>query len=348
MPVQTPDDDQRAQIRAALNDTIDAIDLPFDLGRGEAGDAPAPYRGKVRDVFAKGDELLLVATDRVSAFDVVLGTIPLKGQLLTEQSFFWLARAQAIAKTHVLERVDAAVLRCRRARAFPVELVVRGHLAGSLLREPAETRGSAYGLRVDPAMAPYQAFPEPVITPTTKEAVGVHDVPCSLADLVAGGRLTQKQLDRGVEIARQLFAMGQQHAAQQGLILVDTKYEFGVLAGDPGGDASSDVAVIDEVHTADSSRFWLRQSYAERVARGEAPEMLDKENLRRWLLDRGFSGHGTPPALDDAIRVDLAAHYWNLTERVLGEPFTPAPGGKERVAAVVRHFQKSPFAGETL
>ncbi len=333
MPVQTPDDVKRAQIQQALPQAIEA--LPF------GDDASGAYRGKVRDVFSRslpsGDELLLVATDRVSAFDVVLGTIPLKGQLLTEQSAFWLDRAAQIAKTHVLERVDAAVLRCRRARAFPVELVVRGHLAGSLLREAPEVRGKAYGLSIDPAIGPHQPFAEPVITPTTKEAVGVHDVPCSLPELVAGGRISQRHLDRVVEIARALFAMGQAHARQQGLILVDTKYEFGVLAGDDPDHG--DVAVIDEVHTADSSRFWLASSWAERVGRGDAPEMLDKENLRRWLLDRGFSGHGAPPALDDAIRCDLAAHYWNLTERVLGQPFVPTPGGAERVLQVVRQFQ---------
>ena len=315
---RTSDAEQRAQIAAALADAVDAVGL-----------VPA-HRGKVRDVFLKGDELLLVATDRVSAFDVVLGTIPLKGQLLTEQSAFWLAQAATVAPTHLLERVDAAVLRCRKAEAFPVELVVRGHLAGSLLREDPSTRGAAYGLRVDPATSPYEAFETPIITPTTKEAVGVHDQPCSLADLVSSGRIQQKHLDRVVETALALFALGRAHADAQGLILVDTKYEFGLV--------DDEVIIIDEVHTADSSRFWLKESHRARVDRGEPPEMLDKENLRRWLLDRGFSGHGDPPALDDAVRTDLAAHYWTLTERVLGRPFSPTPGGAARIAEVVRRW----------
>lgn len=321
MPTPTSEEAKRKAIHAASADAVD------DVG------VPPTHKGKVRDVYVKGDELLLVATDRVSAFDVVLGTIPLKGQLLTEQSAFWLERAAAIAPTHLLERVDAAVLRCKRAQAFPVELVVRGHLAGSLLREPRETRGAAYGVVV-PDVGAYQAFPTPLITPTTKEAVGVHDQPCSLNDLVQSGRISQPHLDRVVEIALQLFAAGQAHAQAQGLILVDTKYELGLIDG-PGGPQ---VAIIDEVHTADSSRFWVAASFAERTARGEAPEMLDKENLRRWLLDKGFSGHGAPPALDDAVRADLAAHYWTLTERVLGRPFVPQAGGRERLQRVVKAF----------
>jgi phosphoribosylaminoimidazole-succinocarboxamide synthase len=166
------------------------------------------------------------------------------------------------------------------------------------------------------------------VTPTTKEAVGVHDRPCSLDDLVRDGRLERRHVERVVEIARALFRLGAAHADAHGLILVDTKYEMGLIDGE--------VCVIDEVHTADSSRFWVKATWAERVARGEAPEMLDKENLRRWLLARGFSGQGAPPALDEGIRVDVGAWYWTLTERLLGRPFVPAGGGAARVADVVR------------
>lgn len=299
-------------------------------------DAPAPhYRGKVRDVWQRGDEILLVASDRISAFDVVLGTVPMKGQLLTEQATFWLQKAAAVVETHLLERTDAQAMRCRRTQALPVELVVRGYLAGSLMREPPDTRGRAYGLELDPGMQPYAAFPEPIITPTTKEAVGLHDQPCSLDDLVASGRVSRPHLERAVEAARALFAMGQAHARARGLLLVDTKYEFGLVTG-PGGER---VVLIDEVHTADSSRFWLAESWAERVARGEAPEMLDKERLRRWLLSRGFSGQGTPPELSDEVRIDLALHYWELTEQVLGVPFQPVLGdARPRVSAAIERF----------
>jgi phosphoribosylaminoimidazole-succinocarboxamide synthase len=303
------------------------------LGFTLAGiDDPVPsYRGKVRDTWTRGDEILLVATDRISAFDVVLGTVPMKGQLLTEQATFWLHKASDIVETHLLERVDAQAMRCQKTAAIPVELVVRGHLAGSMLREPKETRGNAYGLRIDPALPDYAAFPAPIITPTTKEAVGVHDRPCSLADLVAAGVVAPPILEEAVRIAVALFAMGQAHARAHGLLLVDTKYELGLVAGR--------VVLIDEVHTADSSRFWRADTYAARRARGEPPDMLDKERLRRWLVARGFSGHGSPPALNDDVRVDLAAHYWELTETVLGRPFAPLEGdARARVQSAVRHF----------
>jgi phosphoribosylaminoimidazole-succinocarboxamide synthase len=299
---------QRASaLRAALSSTL------FEVGH------PAPsHRGKVRDVYVRGDELLLVATDRVSAFDVVLGTLPLKGAMLTHQSAFWLARAASVCPTHLLAREAPQVLRCRRAQALPVELVVRGYLAGSLLREDKAHRGHSYGLRLDPNQAAYSAFPTPIVTPTTKEAVGQHDRPCSLADLVASGAASQAQMDACVEHALALFAMGQAHAQAQGLLLVDTKYEFGVVNGV--------VILIDEVHTADSSRFWLASSHAHALATGSAPHMLDKEHLRRWLISEGFQGEGTPPALPDDVRVDVSSRYWELTETLLGEPFTaPAP-----------------------
>jgi phosphoribosylaminoimidazole-succinocarboxamide synthase len=323
----TSDALRRAAISAALPSAVAGLD--------DTTFAPT-HRGKVRDVYVKGQELLLVATDRVSAFDVVLGSIPLKGQLLTEQSAFWLEKAATVGKTHLVERVDAAILRCKRAEAFPVELVVRGYLAGSLAREPAETRGRAYGVVIDPALPQFHPFPTPIITPTTKEAVGVHDEPCSLADLVAAGRLQARHVDEVCRLALELFALGQAHAQQQGLILVDTKYEFGLIDGE--------VAIIDEVHTADSSRFWVASTWAERLAAGQPPEMLDKENLRRWLLAQGYSGHGTPPVLSDEVRIDLAAHYWDLTERVLGVAFSPTAGGAARLQAAVARFQNGTTA----
>lgn len=311
----TDKDEKRAAIEDRLMSTLDVVDAKDTR-------LPPPYRGKVRDVFDLGDELLLIASDRVSAFDVVLGTIPLKGALLTEQSAFWLEKVRDVVPTHFIERVDAQAMRVKKATPLPVELVVRGSLAGSLLREPAATRGAAYGLKLPPDLVAYQRFDTPIVTPTTKENAG-HDRPCSLDDLVASGRCTQKQSEACVEMALSLFALGASFAEANGLILVDTKYEFGVV--------DDEVILIDEVHTADSSRYWDGATYAERIAAGEAPVMLDKERLRTWLLANGFSGDGPPPALPDAVRIDLASHYWELTERLLGRAFTPpalAPGAR--------------------
>lgn len=290
--------------------------LPHTLDRCVA---PEPdLRGKVRDIYHRGDELLLVASDRVSAFDVVLGTIPFKGAALTEQAAFWLQQAESVITTHLIERFDPQAMRVRRATPLALEVVVRGYLAGSLMREPAPTRGQAYGLRIDPAVAPYQAFASPVITPTTKAASGEHDQPCSMEQLIAAGTVSRAQAQEIEEAALALFAMGSEFAAKQGLLLVDTKYEFGLL--------HDRIILIDEIHTADSSRYWRQSSYTERVCAGEPPDMLDKERLRRWLLARGFSGTGAPPTLSEEIRLELSTHYWELTELLLGRDFDPPCG----------------------
>jgi phosphoribosylaminoimidazole-succinocarboxamide synthase len=309
----TDETTRQATVRARLVDTLDRVDVP-----------QPNYRGKVRDVFHHGDEMLIVTTDRVSAFDVVLGTIPLKGSLLTEQAVFWLERARDVIPTHLIERVDAQVMRCQKARALPMELVVRGYLAGSLMREPAETRGRDYGLRLPADLAPYAALAAPIITPTTKAPSGEHDLPLSLDAIVAQGLVDARTLEAASEAALELYRLGAAFARERGLILVDTKYEFGMV--------DDKLVLIDEIHTADSSRYWLLETYAARCAAADAPDMLDKERLRRWLLAQGFSGHGTPPVLSDDIRVDLASHYWELTEKVTGGVFTPpSPHAAERV-----------------
>lgn len=308
--------------RAQLAHTLLECDVP-----------PPDARGKVRDLYVQDDELFLVASDRVSAFDVVLGTVPLKGEMLTEQATFWLEKASAVISTHLIERIDPQIMRCARVTPLPAEMVVRGYLAGSLMREPAATRGSAYGLQLDPSLGDYEKLDAPIVTPTTKAEMGQHDQPCSLPDLVASGAVQEKHLAQMVEASLALFQMGSRFALDQGLLLVDTKYEFG-LQGDR-------LVLIDEVHTADSSRFWKAESYEDRLAAGQAPDMLDKERLRRWLTARGFVGRGTPPDLSDDIRVELSSHYWELTEMVLGRSFVPTGGDtKARVRACLQQALK--------
>jgi phosphoribosylaminoimidazole-succinocarboxamide synthase len=306
-PVATSPARREQAARAQLPHALEAVSEP-----------PPDRHGKVRDIYERGDELLFVTTDRVSAFDVVLGTVPFKGALLTEQAVFWLEKAKDILPTHLLERVDPQVMRVRRAEPLAFELVVRGYLAGSLMREPAGSRGQGYGLRVDPSVPAYGRFEAPLITPTTKAALGAHDEPCSLDDLVARGVISRRHLDEALERALALYALGSEVARSRGLLLVDTKYELGLVQGE--------LVLIDEVHTADSSRYWLAASYEERLARREAPEMLDKERLRGWLRDRGYSGEGEPPPLSDEVRIDLASHYWELSELITGQPFAPGVG----------------------
>jgi phosphoribosylaminoimidazole-succinocarboxamide synthase len=296
---------------------------------------PVPnYQGKVRDIFEKGNELFIVATDRVSAFDVVLGTIPLKGTLLTEQSTFWLGRATEVIDTHLIERVDPQIMLCKKADPLPFEVIIRGYLAGSLMREPAETRGQAYGLSLPHDLKPYQKLETPIVTPTTKAEQGEHDAPISQAEIVSSGLISQKHLDASIEAAMGLFRTGSAFAEKNGLILVDTKYEFGLIDGK--------VILIDEIHTADSSRFWVSDDYPAAVRDNRSPLMLDKERLRSWLIEQGYQGEGQPPELTDAVRLDLAEHYWELTEKVLGQPFSPPSNPPEtRVPAFLTDQLKS-------
>ncbi len=296
-------------VRAHLHHTLQAVDDPKPT-----------YRGKVRDVFARDDQLWIVATDRISAFDQVLGTVPLKGALLTEQAVFWLHQTANIVPNHLLDRPDPRVMVCQKAEPLRVEMIVRGYLAGSLQREPAESRGRQYGLRIDPQMGAHEAFATPIVTPTTKADVGEHDAPLSLEEVHQRNIATKRQCDEMEAYALALFAEGTRFAKERGLLLVDTKYEFGLVNGK--------VTLIDEIHTADSSRYWIASSYAERMRAGQAPEMLDKERLRRTLMDGGYDGQNlaTLPALTDDMRVDLACHYWQLTEMLLGMPFeAPIP-----------------------
>ena len=305
-------------IRSHLNNTLKSVLYP----------APA-RKGKVRDIFEKKDELFLVASDRVSAFDVVLGTVPLKGAMLTEQTTFWLNKVGEIVPTHLIDRPDAQVMRCKKAQPLAVEMVVRGYLAGSLARENPETRGSKYGLKLNPHMKEFEAFETPIITPTTKAEVGEHDAPCSMDELVASGALTQSQSEEISEISMALFKTGQAFAERQNLILVDTKYEFGIHEGK--------VILIDEIHTADSSRYWKKDTYEGKLQAGLAPEMLDKERLRRWLIsEHNYRGDGEAPALTDEIREDLSAHYWELTELLTGARFeAPTAMASNRVPALL-------------
>jgi len=297
-----------AAVRKNLQTALHSIENPMPS-----------YRGKVRDVFARNGTLWIVATDRVSAFDKVLGTVPFKGALLTEQAVFGLTNTRHIVQNHLLDRPCAQMMVCREAVPIRLEMIVRGFLAGSLLREPPESRGQQYGIHIDESIKPYAPFPVPIITPTTKADVGEHDEPISLEQAVSKNLLTHQHASEISEYALALFAEGSRFARAQGLLLVDTKYEFGLIDGK--------VALIDEIHTADSSRYWVESTYAERLQAGKAPDMLDKERLRQALLAAGYDGVNlsTLPALTDDMRVDLACHYSQLTETHLGKKFVPEP-----------------------
>ncbi|MXW78614.1 MAG: phosphoribosylaminoimidazolesuccinocarboxamide synthase [Gemmatimonadetes bacterium] len=272
-------------------------------------------RGKVRDMYLLENHRVLITTDRQSAFDHVLGTIPLKGQVLNRIAQYWFEQTQDIAPNQIISVPDANVTVARELDILPVEVVVRKYMTGS--SDTAIWTHYNSGVRhycghtLPDGMVKNQPFDEAIITPTTKDEV--HDELISRDEIIAQGLVPEDTWNQVEEIAFALFARGEELAAKQGLILVDTKYEMGL-------DADGRITLADEIHTPDSSRFWIRDTYAERHARGEEPESLDKEFLRLWLRDKGISDDNIP-ALDDEIRVQVAERYIDLFQRVTGTDF---------------------------
>ncbi len=296
--------------------TVDSTDFPT-LG--------TRIQGKVRDSYVKDGRRTIIATDRISAFDVVLGTIPLKGQILNQLAAFWFERTKDLAPNHILEVPDPNVTVAMECEIIPVEFVVRGFLTGSSNTSiwTAYERGDRHycGHTLPDGMAKHQRLPEPLLTPTTKAERGAHDEPVSREEAIAGGLITAARYQEAEELALALFAEGQRYADKQGLILVDTKYEMGL---DPQGR----LTLIDEVHTPDSSRYWYRDGYDEAMGAGVDPTALDKEFVRRWLVEHGYRGEGEAPALPDDLRCEAARRYIETFELVTGQPFdadTEAP-----------------------
>ena len=286
----------------------------------------ATYTGKVRDVVTVGDELLIVHSDRLTAFDKLIGMVPYKGTILTEISEFWLNEAKKVVPTHLLSRPHERVLRVERATPFKVEVVVRGYMAGSMQRAYAKGVRLFCGEVLPEDLKPYGKLPRNIITPTTKAAAFEHDENTSPAELIAAGVVSQAEWDEISTKALRLFAHGQTVLERSGWLLVDTKYEF-------GRTKSGEIKVIDEIHTPDSSRLWLATTYAERLAAGAAPDMLDKEIVRRYLLAQGFSGEGQVPVVPTAQLVELAAVYLQVAETLAGKPLqTQGPGLVDLIA----------------
>jgi len=298
------------KLHAQLPHTLRQLDLP---GLGDL------YRGKVRDNYSRGDRIVMITTDRVSAFDHVLGTIPFKGEVLSRLTAFWFDKVKDIAPTHLLDAPDPSVMVVKKAKALPIEIVIRGYITGSLWRDYQAGKAGAYGIEWPKGLRKDQAFEKAIITPSTKAEYGKHDEPISEQEILAQKLVAPEIWREATAIAQRLFARGQQWARSRGLILVDTKYEMGIADGK--------LVVIDEIHTPDSSRYWVASGYEERFAQGVEQEMLDKENIRQWLIkEHGFSGHGKPPPLSDEVRVMLARKYIEVFERLTGETFSSAVG----------------------
>jgi phosphoribosylaminoimidazole-succinocarboxamide synthase len=278
------------------------------------------YPGKVRDTYDLGDgRLLLVTTDRQSGFDRMLGAIPFKGQVLNRTSLHWFAATKHIVGNHVLSSPHANALLARKCRVLPIEFVVRGYLTGStdtsIWTQYAKGVRQYCGHALPEGMRKNEKLQQNIVTPTTKETA--HDRPITAQEIVAEGWMTAEQWEFCSAKALALFAFGQKIAAEHGLILVDTKYEFGV--GDDG-----EILLIDEIHTPDSSRYWLADSYAERLAAGQEPDMIDKEFFRLWFRERcdPYKDAILPVPPDDLL-AELASRYIQLFEKITGTTFVP-------------------------
>lgn len=291
------------------------------LGRTDLAGLGRRIEGKVRDCYVEVGRRTLVASDRISCFDVVVGTIPFKGQVLNQIAAFWFEKTASVAPNHVLSVPDPCVTVARECRPLPVEFVYRGYLTGvsstSIWRAYEAGERLYCGHRLPDGLRKHQRLPEALLTPTTKAEHGEHDALTSREDLIASGVISQAHYDEGARIAARLFAAGQAWAATRGLILVDTKYELGL-------DSDGRVVVIDEIHTPDSSRYWYADGYADAFGRGEDPKSLDKEYVRRWLVDQGYRGEGPPPTLPDDVRCEAARRYIETYERITGLEFVPS------------------------
>ena len=261
------------------------------------------YEGKVRDNYSRDGRRFIVVSDRISAFDRILGTIPFKGQVLNRLAAWWFEKTKDVAKNHLVRVPDPNVLECVDCTPLPVEMVVRAYITGSTstsMWTHYEAGERVFcGHQLPEGLKKNQRLERPLLTPATKAAKGEHDVSASREEIIAMGGVTAAEFDRAAEIALALFAAGQKLCAERGLILVDTKYELGKTK-------DGEIIVIDEIHTPDSSRFWIDATYQERFSAGLDPEPLDKDFVRRYYTALGYRGDGDPPELPNEVRVGAA------------------------------------------
>jgi phosphoribosylaminoimidazole-succinocarboxamide synthase len=293
------------------------------LGKTDFATMGVKYEGKVRDNYTKGDKRIIIVTDRLSAFDRVICEIPFKGQVLNQMASFWFEKTKDIIGNHVIEFPDPNVVVAKECKPLPVEVVVRGYITG------VTTTSAWYnyekGVRdfcgnvLPEGLKKNQKFDKPIITPSTKAAHGEHDESVSPEAIIGRGILSREDYDKIAEAALKLYARGVEICAKQGIILVDTKYEFGRT---PEGE----IVLIDEIHTPDSSRFWFADEYEKRFAAGEEQKKIDKEYLREWLAEKGFRGEGEIPAIPDEIKVETARRYIEAYELITGQVFDGVVG----------------------
>jgi phosphoribosylaminoimidazole-succinocarboxamide synthase len=296
-------------------------------------DLPNHYRGKVRDTYDLADgRMIIIASDRLSAFDRILAAIPHKGQVLTQTARYWFDATADICPNHVIEYPDPNVVVGRRLTILPVEIVVRDYLAGttgtSILTLYRQGQRSMYGHAFPDGLRDNQRLPKPIITPSSKAFDAGHDEPLTPDEILAQRLLTAEQWETVSAYALALFARGQRMAAERGLILVDTKYEFGT-------DADGRILLADEIHTPDSSRYWIAGTYPEKFAAGERPDSFDKDVVRSWVAARCDPYAEAIPEIPAEVIEATSKVYIQAFEAITGQPFEP-PAADEPVLDRIR------------
>ena len=301
---------QKKSIINAIPRVLKTIDLP-DFGK--------KYQGKVRDYYIVGDKGIMITTDRQSAFDVNLGFIPFKGAVLNQLSAFWFDKTKNIVPNHKIGIPHPNVLLARNCQPISVEMVVRGYISGvtktSIWYSYEKGERLIYGLKFPEGLRKNQKLPHPVITPTTHgSGAGGHDERLTGNEIVKRKIVPEKLYRQMEKVSLQLFDCGSKWCLKHGLILVDTKYEFGLYKGK--------LMLMDEIHTPDSSRFWKADTYQARMKKGLEPENFDKEFLRLWYVRRGYLGDGPPPVMTKELMAAVATRYIAVYEKITGKKFT--------------------------
>jgi len=311
---------------------------PQPLREAVIPELPNYYRGKVRENYDLADDRrILIATDRLSAFDRAIACIPYKGQVLTQTARFWFEKTGDICPNHVLEYPDPNVVVARKLDILPVEMVVRGYLAGttgtSVLTLYKQGNRDIYGIRFKEGLRDNEALPLAIITPTSKAFDGGHDEPLSPKQIVGSGVLSQNQWDEVSAYALALFARGQIMARERGLILADTKYEFGT-------DKDGRIVLADEIHTPDSSRYWLAGSYEGRFVKGEKPESFDKDFVRNWVAARCDPYKDPIPEIPAELIAQTSQVYIRAFESITGQAFEAPPLDEDPLTRIRRNLAR--------
>lgn len=314
-----------------LDASVIASQIPHVLKGTNFTNLGTRYEGKVRDNYTQGDRRILITTDRLSAFDRIIALIPFKGEVLNAITKFWFENTKDICPNYIESYPDPNVIVGKECKPLMLEMIVRGYITGS-------TTTSAWynyeqgvrnfcGNELPDGLKKNQRLPHPIITPTTKAAHGEHDANVTPQQAVEMGLVTQEEWEQLSNYALGLYARGVEVSARNGVILVDTKYEF-------GRDKDGKIVVIDEIHTPDSSRFWIAETYEEKMAAGQEPDNINKEFLRLWLANQGYRGEGEMPVIPQEILIETAQKYMQAYEMITGQKFETQPGDVEaRLAA---------------